>query len=77
MTCRECAQHEEVSMDLAFEWVRRSVIWWEPDWWTERRIDRALERRQRMNKAYAAGLCRGQGHEEPWEWTYRTEEGER
>lgn len=63
MTCRECALLELVSEDRAFALVRRRVIWWEPDWWTHRRIDRALAVREQMNEAYAAGMCRGLGHE--------------
>jgi len=49
-------------MDLAFEWVQRRVIWWEPDWWTRRRLDRAMKIREQMNENYAAGMCQGLGH---------------
>jgi hypothetical protein len=60
MTCSRCASMPEmVSVDQAFEWVRRDAWWWEPGWWTERRIDKAMAVREQGNRDYRAAFCRG------------------
>jgi hypothetical protein len=63
MTCRECAQHEWADLEYIGVWAGHPRRW-EPNWWTQRRIDRALKVREQVNEAYAAGMCRGLGHVE-------------
>jgi len=60
--CRKCASLEYISVDQAWKWVEKPH-WFEPDWWTRRRIDRAMRIRDEMNRAYAEGMCRGLGHD--------------
>lgn len=59
--CPECSLHEMVSFDQAWQWVG-PVRWYEPNWWTRRRIDRAMKIREQMNEAYGEGMCQGLGH---------------